>query len=93
MEQRWASGLASFDFEIKYRPGTVNRNADVLSRLHNAQLTAAALPGIAVLLQVDEFHTQVNCNVQELTASIMAVDAVPVCIPRLTYKCYKPLTP
>ncbi len=32
MEQRWASQLASFDFEIKYRSGRSNRNADALSR-------------------------------------------------------------
>ena len=33
VEQRWASQLALFDFEIKYRPGTANKNADALSRL------------------------------------------------------------
>lgn len=32
-EQKWASQLAEFDFEIKYRPGKQNVNADVLSRL------------------------------------------------------------
>lgn len=32
VEQRWASQLALFDFEIKYRRGTMNRNADALSR-------------------------------------------------------------
>lgn len=32
MEQRWAAQLASFDFEIKYRSGRSNRNADALSR-------------------------------------------------------------
>ncbi len=31
MEQRWAAQLA-FDFEIKYRSGRSNRNADALSR-------------------------------------------------------------
>ncbi|XP_067309059.1 uncharacterized protein [Pseudorasbora parva] len=33
VEQRWVSQLALFDFELKYRPGTANRNADALSRL------------------------------------------------------------
>ncbi|XP_077944044.1 uncharacterized protein LOC144388217 [Gasterosteus aculeatus] len=33
-EQRWAAQLASFDFEIKYRSGRSNRNADALSRQH-----------------------------------------------------------
>lgn len=32
-EQRWAAQLGNFNFELKYRPGTSNRNADVLSRL------------------------------------------------------------
>ena len=32
LEQRWASQLAAFDFEIRYRPGRVNGNADSLSR-------------------------------------------------------------
>lgn len=33
-EQRWAAQLASFDFEIKYRSGRSNQNADALSRQH-----------------------------------------------------------
>ncbi|RXN22039.1 Transposon Ty3-I Gag-Pol poly [Labeo rohita] len=31
-EQRWAAQLAVFDFEIRYRPGKSNSNADALSR-------------------------------------------------------------
>lgn len=31
-EQRWAAQLASFDFELKYRSGRCNKNADALSR-------------------------------------------------------------
>ncbi|XP_043999798.1 uncharacterized protein LOC122846747 [Gambusia affinis] len=34
-EQRWAAQLASFDFDIKYRSGKSNKNADALSRLHS----------------------------------------------------------
>uniref|UniRef100_A0AAQ4S8F2 Gypsy retrotransposon integrase-like protein 1 n=1 Tax=Gasterosteus aculeatus aculeatus TaxID=481459 RepID=A0AAQ4S8F2_GASAC len=33
-EQRWAAQLASFDFEVKYRSGRNNNNADALSRQH-----------------------------------------------------------
>jgi transposase InsO family protein len=33
VEQRWVSDLASFNFDIKYRAGQHNQNADALSRL------------------------------------------------------------
>ena len=32
-EQRWVAQLANYSYEVRYRPGTANRNADVLSRL------------------------------------------------------------
>lgn len=49
-EQRWAAQLASFDFEIKYRSGKSNTNADALSRQHPSgpQDVAAMLPGTAL---------------------------------------------
>lgn len=37
-EQRWAAQLASFDFEIKYRSGRSNKNADTLSRQYTPSL-------------------------------------------------------
>lgn len=37
-EQRWAAELAAFDFEIQYRSGKNNQNADALSRLHAGRL-------------------------------------------------------
>lgn len=81
VEQRWASELASFNFEIKYRPGPVNRNADALSRLLNMQARqsiSAALPGIAVPSQVADRHPQRPGGQPELMAHTMAVDAAPV---------------
>ncbi|KAI3361878.1 hypothetical protein L3Q82_002197 [Scortum barcoo] len=49
-EQRWAAQLASFDFEIKYRSGRVNKNADALSRQcpPGPQDVEAMLPGTAL---------------------------------------------
>lgn len=33
VEQRWVAQLASFNYDIKYRPGKSNANADALSRI------------------------------------------------------------
>lgn len=50
VEQRWISQLALFNYEIKYRPGAANRNADALSRLPllSADQPAIVVPGITV---------------------------------------------
>lgn len=47
-EHRWASELAMFDFDIKYRPGAANKNVDALSRLPEPVSIAAVAPGLAV---------------------------------------------
>ncbi|KAL2086104.1 hypothetical protein ACEWY4_017163 [Coilia grayii] len=63
VEQRWASQLALFDFELKYRPGTMNRNADALSRLPSPSPASAATiaPG-----------TNVPASLQSAQASVAA---------------------
>lgn len=33
VEQRWVAQLSNYTFDIKYRPGATNQNADLLSRL------------------------------------------------------------
>ena len=50
VEQRWASELAVFDFDIKYRSGRSNRNADALSRQHPSGSTElqGLVPGTAL---------------------------------------------
>ena len=57
VEQRWASELAVFDFEIKYRPGPTNRNADALSRQSHSQSTSSLFPGLKV---PEEVHAQIG---------------------------------
>lgn len=46
-EPRWLGELASFDYEVKYRSGRSNKNADALSRLHlpDSQTVQAIAPG------------------------------------------------
>jgi len=50
MEQRLAAQLASFDFEIKYRSGRSNKNANALSRQHplGPQEVKAMVPGTSL---------------------------------------------
>lgn len=49
-EHRWAAQLAAFDFDLKYRSGRSNGNADALSRqyMSSQDLTEQALPGTAI---------------------------------------------
>ncbi|KAI4897396.1 hypothetical protein NFI96_007157 [Prochilodus magdalenae] len=50
MEHRWAAQLAAFDFEIKYRSGRSNRNADALSRQY--VLGSSRTPATQTLVSV-----------------------------------------
>ena len=60
-EQQWAAELASFDFELKYRSGKSNQNADALSRQNPADsgvdslILATTIP--ASLTQVMAQHS------------------------------------
>ena len=57
LEHRWAAQLAAFDFEIKYRSGRSNGNADALSRQYttSSDLAACVLPGTAIPLALGQF--------------------------------------
>lgn len=50
VEQRWAAQLASFDFELRYRSGKSNCNADALSRQQDVGSlgTTGLAPGLVV---------------------------------------------
>lgn len=58
VEQRWAAQLASFDFEVRYRSGRSNRNADALSRQRDSVVTNQDLPvpGTLVPHQLRDLH-------------------------------------
>ena len=44
VEQRWVAQLANFDYQLQYRPGREHTNADVLSRLPEAESPGGASP-------------------------------------------------
>lgn len=47
-EQRWAAQLAAFDFDLKYRSGKSNVNADALSRLHSPVAVGGLASGTTI---------------------------------------------
>lgn len=55
-EQRWAAELAAFDFEVKYRSGRSNGNADALSRQNPVNLDD--IEGLAASIPVPELLQQ-----------------------------------
>lgn len=82
MEQLWASQLLVFDFDVKYRSGTTNRNADALSRLPNLQVPESIetiAPGITVPFQLDRQQLQGDPSHHPCTSTTLAVGAIPVC--------------
>uniref|UniRef100_A0A3B1JJS8 Gypsy retrotransposon integrase-like protein 1 n=1 Tax=Astyanax mexicanus TaxID=7994 RepID=A0A3B1JJS8_ASTMX len=75
VEQRWASQLALFNFEVKYRPGSANRAADALSR--QSDLPAPShieeiAPGVSVPLTGLGLPVVHQC-----VGSSCSVDALP----------------
>ena len=82
VEQRWASQLAVFDFQLKYRPGTANRNADALSRQNrdlSTQLVTALVSGITVPLELRVPEVLPEHLAQQ--AVIATIDAAPIRLP------------
>ncbi|KAL2098414.1 hypothetical protein ACEWY4_007621 [Coilia grayii] len=77
VEQRWASQLALFDFELKYRPGTMNRNADALSRLPSPSPASAAAiaPGTNVPVSLQSAQASVAAS---HSAGCGTVNAFPI---------------
>ena len=55
--QRWVLTLSAYDYQIRYKPGKINSNADTLSRLPLPDsLTSIPVPGEAIFL-MDTFES------------------------------------
>ncbi|XP_062864418.1 uncharacterized protein LOC134326144 [Trichomycterus rosablanca] len=76
VEQRWASQLALFNFEIKYHPGSMNRNADALSRLVDCPAPASieeVAPGVGI-----PFARHSVLPAGQASGTVSSIDAFPV---------------
>ena len=71
VEQRWAASLAPFNFDIRYRPGRCNANADGLSRLSECNKTCFNIPTVEASLAMvtQTSHLPVNLRVAVMEES------------------------
>ena len=71
VEQRWAASLAPFNFDIRYRPGRCNANADGLSRLSECNKTCINIPTVEASLAMvtQTSHLPVNLRVAVMEES------------------------
>ena len=88
LEQRWASALAPFDFDIQYRASRHNANADALSRMKHQtvsmddddvsscfkQVTRSTV--LPATLRVNLVDSAVQCEQQPIVAQIEAEHCV-----------------
>lgn len=75
VEHRWAAQLAAFDFELKYRSGRSNRNADALSRQYQPDGEGAG--DLASGTAVPRLLQQVAVHGGSITASQLVVSVLP----------------
>ncbi|KAK3707424.1 hypothetical protein QZH41_002496 [Actinostola sp. cb2023] len=79
IEQRWVSELASFDFDIKYRAGQHNQNADALSRLRRdveGEWTTDEVQAVLASSQESTTMPQ-EARVELLQAAVFLADSSP----------------
>ncbi|XP_076847994.1 uncharacterized protein LOC143493459 [Brachyhypopomus gauderio] len=75
VEHRWAAQLASFDFELRYRSGRSNRNADALSRQYQPE--GEGVGDLALSIAVPRALQQVAASEDRITASQLVVSVLP----------------
>ena len=74
-EQRWVADLANFNFNIKYRSGHCNKNADALSRRRHEEEELSAEDVSAVLVaQLDSTQVPEETRKEVLQSAVYLVD-------------------
>ncbi|KAL2085708.1 hypothetical protein ACEWY4_019028 [Coilia grayii] len=81
VEQRWASQLAVFNFELRYRPGTANRNADALSRQHDPPILPVTAIASGITVPSELQMARESMAPPEASAIISTLDAAPIRLP------------
>lgn len=74
-EQRWAAELAAFDFEVRYRSGRSNGNADAFSRQN--PVSRELIESIAAGVSVPESLQQAVREGSVVQATVSEVSALP----------------
>lgn len=78
-EHRWAAQLAAFDFEIKYRSGRSNKNADALSRQPTSSLSLAeqVLPSTSVPATLQSAPRPSLVSATQAVVSVFPLHSLP----------------
>ena len=61
MEHRWVASLGPYCFNLHYKPGKLNSNADALSKIDCRSVMAEEVKATMDLAQVDRSHCETQC--------------------------------
>ena len=76
---RWNMELMSYDFNIKFRPGKKNTNADFLSRLEVSDGPSKEILSIATVQGMKSLHIPEDpASIEELAKMFTAVDKISI---------------
>ena len=79
-DHRWLAALSVFDFSLSYRPGKVNCDADMLSRLPRTETSEDIVKAIVQLEHQDAYIHSLPCNlsVTDVLGDIPIVNTVDI---------------